>query len=145
MHKWDNYFLDLAVRTSLLSKDPSSKFGAVVTQGKHSVGVGYNGLPAGFPDTDEFLLNRDTKIAMVIHAEENAILDTEKANRKEATIYVNGPPCARCAAKIAHVGIVRVICYAPTENYLSRWQDDYDLAQVIYKKKDIRYLEHPLP
>lgn len=132
IYKWDKFFLDQAIHIATMSKDPSSKFGAVITQGKFQVGQGYNGFPQGIPDDFSMLENRETKLAMVIHAEENAILNTERRNLHGATLYVGGPPCARCAAKIAQVGIKRVVYYEGSDEFNERWAKDINLAQYIF-------------
>ena len=145
MNKWDKFFLDVAGHMSTLSKDPSSKFGAVIAQGKFQVSQGYNGFPAGVTDHPDLLNDRDSKLAIVIHAEENAILNCEKRDRIGATIYVGGPPCARCAAKIAQVGITRVVCYTGTQAFRDRWARDIELANHIYNEVGIEFVEYPQP
>ena len=43
---WDEYFMGVAVLSSMRSKDPNTKVGAcIVNQNKRIVGIGYNGLP----------------------------------------------------------------------------------------------------
>ena len=77
---WDEYFMGIAVFTSLRSKDPSSKVGAVIVNEKNRiVGTGYNGFVAGI-DESAFSWEREgewlhTKYPYVVHAEANAILN----------------------------------------------------------------------
>ncbi|NIU01063.1 MAG: cytidine deaminase, partial [Nitrosopumilaceae archaeon] len=50
---WDEYFMGIAVFTSLRSKDPNSKVGAViVNSANHILGTGYNGFVAGVDEKD---------------------------------------------------------------------------------------------
>ena len=43
---WDEYFMGMAVLSSLRSKDPSTKVGAVIVNDeKKVVSIGYNGMP----------------------------------------------------------------------------------------------------
>ena len=110
MNKWDSRFIAMAEHIASWSKDPSTKVGAVIADQKNRiVSVGYNGLPHGVDDNNERLKDRDIKLAMTIHAEENAILF---AGRDVAgmTIYVHPLfPCSNCAAKIIQSGISRVV------------------------------------
>ena len=50
---WDEYFMGLAMLSSMRSKDPSTQVGAcIVNQEKKIVGIGYNGFPIGCDDED---------------------------------------------------------------------------------------------
>jgi deoxycytidylate deaminase len=50
---WDNYFMGVALLSSMRSKDPNTKVGAcIVNQSKRIIGIGYNGLPVGCSDDD---------------------------------------------------------------------------------------------
>ena len=43
---WDEYFMGVAVLSSMRSKDPNTKVGAcIVNQNKRIVGIGYNAFP----------------------------------------------------------------------------------------------------
>ena len=111
---WDEYFMGIAVLSSLRSKDPNTQVGAcIVSPDKKIVGVGYNGFPTGCSDDDlpweregEWL---ETKYPYVCHAELNAILNSTIANLKGATLYVALFPCNECAKAIIQSGIKKVI------------------------------------
>jgi dCMP deaminase len=69
-----DWALGMAVHVAKLSKDPSTKVGAVILDSKRRiVSGGYNGFPRGVEDSDERLNNRETKLRMTIHAERNAL------------------------------------------------------------------------
>lgn len=110
---WDDYFMNVACLSAQRSKDPNTKVGAViVNEEKRIVGIGYNGLPNGCSD-EEFPWGRegnfeDTKYAYVVHAEENAILNST-TSLKGGTIYVSLFPCNECAKKIIQSGIKEVV------------------------------------
>ena len=76
---WDEYFMGVAILSSMRSKDPNTQVGAcIVNKDRRIVGVGYNGFPTGCSD-DELPWDRegpwiDTKYPYVCHAELNAIL-----------------------------------------------------------------------
>ena len=76
---WDEYFMGVAMLAARRSKDPSTQVGAcIVSQDNIIISTGYNGMPKGCSD-DEFPWNRegeDTKYPYVVHAELNAILNS---------------------------------------------------------------------
>ena len=110
---WDEYFMGVALLSSMRSKDPSTQVGACIVNDENKIiGVGYNGFPKGCSD-DEFPWDRDgeqnlTKYPYVCHAELNAILNSN-ANVKGARIYVALFPCNECAKAIIQAGIKEVI------------------------------------
>ena len=111
---WDVYFMGIALFTSLRSKDPSSKVGAVIVNHKNRiVGTGYNGFIAGI-DESGFSWEREgewlhTKYPYVVHAEANAILNSTTNDMENCRIYSTLFPCNECAKKIAQKEIKEVI------------------------------------
>ena len=136
---WHNRFLDLAKHISTWSKDPSTKVGAVIVNDKKQiVGMGYNGFPRGIEDSKNNLTNRKLKYKMVIHAEENAILNAT-SSVEGCTIYVwPFMPCSTCAAKLIQVGIKRVV--APETNRTDHGfqvaRDMFNEAGVILREEE---------
>lgn len=110
---WDEYFMGLAVLSSMRSKDANTQVGAcIVNPEQRIVGIGYNGLPYGCSD-DDFPWNRegdylDTKYPYVVHAEANAILNST-TKLKGCKIYVTHFPCNECAKLIIQSGITEII------------------------------------
>lgn len=110
---WDEYFMGLAHLSALRSKDPNTQVGAAIVDENHRVvSVGYNGFPTGVSD-DEFPWSReggvlDSKYAFVVHAELNAILNSQRSVRG-CTIYVSLFPCNECAKAIIQSGIKRIV------------------------------------
>ncbi len=141
---WDEYFMGVAILSGKRSKDPSTQVGAcIVNKEKKIVGVGYNGFPIGCSDEDfpwdkdgEFL---ETKYPYVVHAEQNAILNSIK-KLNECTIYVGLFPCNECAKAIIQSGIKEIV-------YISDKHSDKDstkaskkllsCAGVKYRKLDV--------
>lgn len=108
---WDRRYLQLAALISTWSKD-ETKVGAVLVRDNRIVGAGFNGFPTGVAD-DERLNEKVTKQAIVVHAEENALLVAGDRARG-ATLYVYGKcVCARCAASIIQAKVSRVIAEEP--------------------------------
>jgi dCMP deaminase len=136
---WDEYFMGIAVFTSLRSKDPNSKVGAVIVNDEnHILGTGYNGFVAGVDETN-FSWERegewlDTKYPYVVHAEANAILSSTASDLSHCRIYSTLFPCNECAKKIAQKKIKEVI-------YLSdkyKGEDFHSAAELIFKASEIR-------
>ena len=128
---WDEYFMGIAVLSSMRSKDPNTQVGAcIVSPDKKIIGVGYNGFPIGCSD-DELPWEREgdwieTKYPYVCHAELNAILNSSLRSLKGATLYVALFPCNECAKAIIQVGIKRII-------YLSNKYKDTDATKASVK------------
>jgi len=124
---WDEYFMGLAHLSALRSKDPNTQVGACIVNAENKVvGIGYNGLPRGCSD-DEFPWenkgeNLETKYPFVVHAELNAILNSE-APLKGCSIYVSLFPCNECAKAIIQCGIAKIVYeddkYADTDGVIA--------------------------
>ncbi|WP_325099123.1 dCMP deaminase family protein [Burkholderia contaminans] len=123
MNKWDSRFCELAKFVSEWSKDPNAKVGAVVFANRGGdVSIGYNGFPMGVEDSAERLENKEIKLELVVHAEQNALI-AAGSRALGSTIYVWGKPvCARCAGSIIQAGIKRVVALSPESVEAgSRW------------------------
>lgn len=111
---WDEYFMSIAILSSLRSKDTNTKVGAaIVTPERKVASLGYNGMPTGVDDRkipwarsgeDEL----DTKYPYVCHAELNAVLNASR-DLSGCTLYVTLFPCNECAKAIIQVGIKRIV------------------------------------
>lgn len=128
INHWDKRFLRLVNDVTSWSKDPSTKCGAIIVrQDRSIVSYGYNNFPAGIKDTPERLNDRPTKYELVVHAETNALLYSHESV-KGYTMYVSTVPCCRCAVNIIAAGIVKVVCFAPTADYCSRWAESIKMT-----------------
>jgi dCMP deaminase len=161
--RWDNYFLDMALRTARMSKDPSTKVGAVLVRPalpgrKPSViGTGFNGFPAGIVDHSERLYDRPTKLELVVHAEMNAVLAAAAMGVATAgtTLYVaatdstgarwGGPPCVRCAVECIAAGVIEYVSWPGNPNLLTKWADSIRLAQKLIEEAGLEYRVAGLP
>jgi len=125
--------LKLAEHIATWSKDPSSKFGAVIVDKDGSpVSWGYNGFPRDFEDTEERLNDREFKIAHTIHAEENALLSANRS-LEGCVLYVNGPPCSLCVGRMKQKGLSTVVYYDADIEFRRRWKcyEAEDLASEV--------------
>jgi len=143
MTKWDTRFLGLAAHISAWSKDPSSQVGAVITDGNRIVSLGYNGFAAGVEDRPERLGDRECKLNLTIHAEENAMIFA-KRDLSGCTVYVTHPPCPRCASKLIQEEVKRIVYIAPSEDFLSRWADDLRLSAEMYQEAGVEVSSYAL-
>ncbi len=106
---WHETFMQMAFLIAQRSKDPSTQAGAVIVdQNNIVVGLGYNGFPRGCSD-DKFPWCREgsfcqTKYPYVVHAEENAIYNTNK-KPKNCILYCTLFPCNECVKTIIQSGI----------------------------------------
>lgn len=139
---WKLRFIKLAEFISTFSKDPSSKIGAVIVdKNNRIISTGYNGLACGVNDTKKRYNDRSLKYAMILHAEENAILFA-KQDLSGCSLFVSGlPPCSHCAALIIQSGIKKV--YVKDCTIPDRWLDNIKLSyqQFIEAGVEIEFIK----
>ena len=106
---WEHRLMTLSFFVAAWSKDPSTKVGSVISDRRRRVlSLAYNGFPRGIADTDERLTNRETKYALVHHAEANA-LDAAETSVLDATLYTTLFSCHECCKHIIQRGIPRIV------------------------------------
>jgi dCMP deaminase len=138
---WDETFVQLCNIIARRSKDPNTQTGACIVNNKNIVvGMGYNGFPRGCSDENlpwdregEFY---DTKYPYVVHAEENAILNSN-AETEGARMYCGLFPCNECAKVIIQRGIKEVIYTDDKYHDNDAWRVSrrmFDLAGIKYRK-----------
>lgn len=115
------------------SKDPRTKVGAAIFDTQNvQIATGYNGLPRGIPDHDDYLTTHKKNL-MVIHAELNAILNA-RSPVAGSTLFVTLFPCGQCAAAIIQSGIRKVVmpidCAYITPD--SKWSDHWRAARDMF-------------
>jgi dCMP deaminase len=115
----DETYLRMANIWSLLSKAKRKKVGCLIVKNGQIISDGYNGTPAGFDNTCEFVnegfLDRaENKLQTkpeVLHAESNALMKLAKSTNSSdgCTIYLTMSPCFDCAKLIIQAGVKRVV------------------------------------
>lgn len=151
--RWDRHFLRLALEHARMSKDPSTKVGAVIVgPDREILSAGFNGLPRGIADTAERLNDRETKLKLIVHGEMNAILAAARSGvrLKGCTLYVaatdssgkiwGGPPCVRCTVETMQAGIEEIVSW-PMRTAPERWHGDLVIARGLLEEAGIRYRE----
>jgi dCMP deaminase len=123
---WDTYFMDIAYMVSTRSRCPRRHVGAVLVQGKKLLGTAYNGAPMGVQDCLEAgcMISEEIEMHVVdgteqllkkqrcirtIHAEQNLLLFTDRADREGSTVYVTDQPCWTCANMLANSGVIEIV------------------------------------
>ena len=136
MTDWDRRFMDLAYHVAGWSKDPSTKVGSVIVNGKKQVlSLGYNGFPRGVHDEEIRYNDRTTKLQFVAHAERNA-LDNAYIDVDGATLYSTLYPCSECAKGIIQRGIKKVVTSKEWhESHADRFK--FDVTQQMFEEADI--------
>lgn len=120
---WDVTWMSMADSISCRSRCTRGGVGAVIVDPRNRiVAVGYTGPPADFPndgacidfcDRARYGPQSDTLISYAdcvsIHAEANALLVCDRADRIGGTIYSTSDVCWSCAKLIANSGLKRVV------------------------------------
>ncbi|MFF2481606.1 deoxycytidylate deaminase [Paenibacillus sp. NPDC058071] len=123
---WDTYFMDIAYMVSTRSRCPRRHVGSVLVQGKKLLGTAYNGAPMGVQDCSEAgcMIAEEWEVVLVdgketmvkkqrcirtIHAEQNLLLFTDRADREGSTVYVTDQPCWTCANMLANSGVKEIV------------------------------------
>lgn len=151
--KWDEHFLQLCLQLASMSKDPSTRVGALlIGPDREIVSSGFNGLSRGIADNPERLNDRGLKLRLVVHAEMNAVLNAARigARTKGLILYLaatdqtgtiwGGAPCTRCTIELIQAGIVEVVTW-PFKAVPSRWAEDIAFARELLHEAGIIYRE----
>ena len=131
---WTQFFMGIAELASKRSKDPHVRHGACIVNGDNIIlGIGYNGLPRGMDD-DKFDWSRETKGPYIVHAEENAILNSGDITKlKGSILYLFSEkgylPCSSCAKSLIQVGIKEIIikCFLGKNTDHYNWMPTLDM------------------
>lgn len=141
--------MDIAFMVSTRSQCPRRQVGAVLVQGKKLLGTAYNGAPMGVPDCSEAgcMIAEEYELVQVgeaeqvvkkqrcvrtIHAEQNLLLFTDRADREGSTVYVTDEPCWTCANMLANSGITEVV-------YCRAYPKDSGKVQAMMEQKGISF------
>jgi len=111
-------FLDAHMQSaevySKLSSAKRLQVGCVIVKENTIIGIGYNGMPSGWDNTCEDVIevHEDGGVVTktkqeVLHAETNAIAKVAKSTNSTdgATLFVTHAPCIECAKLIHQSGI----------------------------------------
>ena len=140
--RWLSYYAHLAETTALMSRDPSTKVGALIidSESKAILATGFNGFPRGVQD--DLTVNWDRyqgeeRYLHTCHAELNSILHAARAGTKVVgtTIICNRLPCVECTKAIIQSGITQIYF---------RWTPDLDTVNLEdmtnWRAKALKYV-----
>lgn len=129
--------MDKAKLTSLQSKDPDKKVGAVLVKNNKILSSSYNSFPKGVTIVGR-LSHKPTKLAFTVHAETNAIYKAANAGIKlnGSTIFCTFFPCSDCAKAIIQSGVVEVV--APVLDKNSSWYEEMLSSQILLEEAKIK-------
>lgn len=104
--------MDVAKRFADLSSAKRLHVGAIIVKDDRIISIGYNGMPPGWSNICEDVLEDGTTKTKpeVIHAEANAIAKLAKSTEsgKDAIMFLTHAPCLDCAKQIFTAGIQTV-------------------------------------
>lgn len=133
-------FAPFALAAQNLSKDPSTKVGAVVLDADFNIRVtGYNGFPRGVNDDPALYADRSAKYPRIVHAEQNCIAQAARTgvSLEGCTILLSALlPCPACAGLIIQAGISTVL--APNTLMPDRWATPWVVSQGMFAEAGVR-------
>lgn len=140
---WNIRFLRLAKYWGqTCSKDPSTKFGAVIIDvNDHIISMGYNGFPRGVDDFPSRLDDRTIKYSLITHAEAAAICTMPRGLGHSIYVFP-WAPCPQCAKLIIQSGIRRVYTTKQTQQEIARgW--DTEMTDLMFKEANVSMVTYP--
>lgn len=116
---WDEYFMSIAIISSLRSPCERLQVGSVIVCDKRVISMGYNGFISGFTHISKVI---DGHEQFTVHSEINAISCCAKMgiSMNNSSIYITHYPCFQCFKTIISSGIKEII-------YL----DDYNNNELV--------------
>lgn len=139
-------FMPIAQAYAAMSKDPSTKVGALILGPGYEVrSSGWNGAPRGSKaDEDERFQERPEKYYWSSHAESSAIANAARSGVavEGCTMLVTLPPCMDCAKLIVQAGIRRVISLPGDNHFRRRWSDHINRTHALFNECSIEYHEY---
>jgi dCMP deaminase len=114
--KFQQLYMDIAGRVAQMSHARRLQVGAIVVKDDRVISMGYNGMPAGWDNNcEEVIQHSDDTTSLktkpeVLHAETNAIAKLAKSTESglDASLFVTHSPCLDCAKLIYQSGISSV-------------------------------------
>lgn len=133
--KFIDLYMDFARRVAKLSHARRLQVGAVIVKDDTVISYGYNGMPAGWDNNCENILEDGSLKTKpeVLHAESNSISKLAKSNHSgdRADLFITHSPCIECAKLIYQSGIRRVF-------YSENYRDDAGLKFLDKSGIDVK-------
>jgi len=110
--KFKRAYMQTAKTFAELSSAQRLHVGAIIVKDDRIISIGYNGMPAGWSNVCEDVLEDGTLTTKpeVLHAESNAIAKLARSNESGdgSSIFITHAPCIECAKLIYQSGISQV-------------------------------------
>lgn len=140
-------FVRVAEAIASLSKDPSTKVGAlIIDDDANIISTGFNGFPRGVSDMSERYQLRELKLKLVTHAEGNAIAQAARAGHKTygANLIVTALyPCTNCAGLIIQAGIKRVFAPVMDPHEANQfWFEEQAVSKMMFEESGITVIDY---
>lgn len=139
---WDETWLAVASAIAGRSDCEPRQVGVViVSPDNRDHWVGYNGPPAGYLESCGIRRPNGCRnycsqgagasergsglleglLCVAVHAEINALMQSDRALRAGGTVYSTAAPCWKCALAVANSGVSRLVCppYEPERDALA--------------------------
>lgn len=153
---WDEYFYNIAKVVASRSTCLRRKYGAVIVKDNIIIGTGYNGSSRGSENCiDKGTCRRKElnipageryELCTAVHAEQNAIINSDPARMKGATIYIAGveedgsiaesKPCLLCTRMIQNAMIAEIAYVLKGNSILIKVKVE-DIKVLDYLKRKI--------
>jgi dCMP deaminase len=148
---WQATYMSMCYLMAYRSPDRSTKVGAVITtEDNVPIALGYNGLPRGIEDRDEFHVKPE-KYFYFEHAERNAIYNAARIGARmdmAHTLYITWIPCADCARAIVQTGVKKVVvhkygqeAYYHSKGSAGNWGDSQTATDTILQDIEVEWFE----
>jgi dCMP deaminase len=134
--EWDDFWFTLALMYSTRGTCDRLRAATIIVKNKRIVGAGYNGSVGGQKHCDEIgHLIVEGHCERTLHGEENAVINTEREDLKDATAYLIGTPCYRCARILINSGVKEI-------KYLGEYKNSRgkELIRLLAKSAKVKLI-----
>lgn len=137
-------FLPIVKAIAAMSKDPSTKVGAIAfDENFNIVATAYNGFPRGVSDDHSRYENREIKYRLISHAEQNLVAQAAYGGRSLAgttVLLTSLYPCSSCAKSLIQAGVKRIISPPPDAN--PRWEEEAKFANLMFVEAGVDVIHY---
>ena len=137
------HFIAVAESIAAMSKDPSTKVGAVAIDDDWNIlSVGFNGFPRGVHDWPERYNDKPTKLSLVAHAEQNLVAQAARngiALKGSTVIITSLPPCSTCAKLLIQAGVKHVYFPEPEVGTNPTWLMEWNISKTMFQEAGVTY------
>ena len=137
------HFVAVAESVAAMSKDPSSKVGAIaIDDDSNILCVGFNGFPRGVRDTEARYADKPTKYRLVSHAEQNLVAQAARngiALKGSTVIITSLPPCSSCTKSLIQAGVKHIYFPEPGIGTNALWVEEWNWSRMMLIEAEVTY------